>query len=71
MGVRKFEIFLWVIVSVVQLIQPHSAFGSRRLINDGAIVTNPPPLGICPSTVLKYGYKCQEIDVRIYGRLMN
>ncbi|XP_076932341.1 triacylglycerol lipase 2-like [Bidens hawaiensis] len=66
MAVGKLLIFLTTSVLTLTLIQPHPAVGSRTFISDSdgaAIITNPPPLGICASAVTKYGYKCQEIDV--------
>ncbi|KVH92817.1 Alpha/beta hydrolase fold-1 [Cynara cardunculus var. scolymus] len=59
MGVRKLLRFLWVI-SVVLLIEAFSGSGSVRL---KSVAMNPPPLGICASSVRKHGYKCEEVDV--------
>nr|XP_043616604.1 triacylglycerol lipase 2 [Erigeron canadensis] len=59
---KTINLLLWVCV-VLLIQQPNPALGSRKLSSDGLIITNPPPLGICASGVIIYGYKCQEIDV--------
>ncbi|XP_071710112.1 triacylglycerol lipase 2-like isoform X2 [Rutidosis leptorrhynchoides] len=62
MGELVMKLIIWVIV-IISIQKYNTCLGSRRLSSDSLIITNPPPLGICASTVIKYGYKCQEIDV--------
>lgn len=55
---------------LVLVVHPHIAYGSSR--GSVGITTNnaiqvPPELGICATSVVVHGYKCQEFEVSVLG----
>jgi lysosomal acid lipase/cholesteryl ester hydrolase len=54
----------WSFCVLVLAVQPHRAYGSIRGsfgINKGVVAS--PANGICASSVIVHGYKCQELEV--------
>lgn len=55
----------WGLCLLVLLVEPHGVYSSSRgWFGPRKDIVLPPETGICESSVVPYGYKCQEIDVR-------
>ncbi|GMN57544.1 hypothetical protein TIFTF001_026654 [Ficus carica] len=56
----------WGLLALVLVVEPHGVYGfGRGWFGPRKGVVAPPESGICASSVLPYGYKCQEIDARV------
>ncbi|PON95348.1 Alpha/beta hydrolase, predicted [Trema orientale] len=54
----------WGLCILVLAVEPHGVYcSSRGWFGPGKDIVVPPEVGICESSVVPYGYKCQEIDV--------